>query len=108
LKTLSLGTKLDRGTPLSSILDRLRSQLRSLNRPDNPKAAVMSFDNLIVNDFKVTDWSVLSPKAWPKLIREHLKTVKRRLSFKSRSLQYSILSAYRKKHEQRRVSREYK
>jgi hypothetical protein len=68
----------------------------------------MSFDKLIVNDFKITDWTVLNHQLWPKLIREHLKTIKRRLSFKSRSLQHSILSAYRKKQEQRRISREYR
>jgi hypothetical protein len=53
LKTLVLRTKSDRGMPLSSLLNRLRSQLQSLNRSYNPKAVVMSFDNLIVNDFKV-------------------------------------------------------
>jgi hypothetical protein len=108
MKTLLLRTKLAKGPPLSSLLISLRSQLQSLNRPDNPKAMVMTLDNLTVDEFKVMDWNALEPKLWPPLIREQLKTVKKRLSYKSRSLQHSILSAYRKKHEQRRVAREYK
>ena len=108
LKTLLLRTRFAQGATLQTLLTQLAARIATLNRPKDPNAVTITIHSLAVDEFHVRDWSSLPLHQWASLIPRQLKEVKKRLSFKSRQFQYFQLSKFRKRHEQRRVNREYK